>query len=108
MGGDYNEENYGLGANCNNYHVGLYKNSINRTSAYVGKSWIGCVKYICAGGALMLVTGYEYEPVLAPLPVIKIGGDTKLVLIGAPGVARDSPGFVGASIEIPLAKLGWR
>lgn len=99
--GGYNENNYGLGANCNGYHAGVYKNSIGRLSTYAGKSWMGCVRYMCAGGALLFVTGYDVEPVLAPVPVVTLGERVKLVLIGAPGIAN-SPGFIGAGIEIPV------
>lgn len=100
-GGDYNERNLGAGLSCNGYHVGAYHNSLGRLSTYAGKSWTWCRRSACAGAALLFVTGYKVEPVIAPVPMVSFGGRWKLVLVGTPRMAS-SPGFLGVGIEIPI------
>lgn len=83
-GKDYNERNYGLGGeNCLGTFLGMpirgaagfFRNSNRIDSLYVGGSAtlveLGAVKL---GVALMLVSGYEVEPVKAPFPVMAVEG----------------------------------
>lgn len=101
----YNENNYGLGVNCSSWHVGAYRNSLYRTSAYAGRSFTWCLDAFCAGGLAAIVTGYRAEVAPVLLPLVSFGTDWRVNFIGAP--RTDSvPGFVGMSIEIPVK--GWR
>jgi hypothetical protein len=96
--GDYNEVNPGIGITCNQYHAGAYYNSLRRVSTYVGRSWEWCRGPVCGGVALMAVSGYK-TPVIAPLPMLSIGRDWRLVMIAAPRVVKYSAAFVGFGIQ---------
>ncbi len=100
-GGDYNERNYGAGLNCNKFHAGAFRNSLGRISTYAGKSHTWCRGRICAGGALLFVTGYEIEPVIAPVPIVSVGDAWRLNIIALPSVAGFT-GFVGFGLEVPV------
>lgn len=102
----YNEQNYGVGVRCGDWHVGAYRNSLYRTSVYGGRSWTWCAGSVCAGGAVLAVTGYRPDVIIAPVPLLSIGRDWRVLTIAAPGLGG-SPGFVGVGVEIPL-RGGWR
>lgn len=104
-GGDWNEQNVGIGINYAGYHVGTYRNSMDRQSVYAGRSLTRCAGPWCAGGALMIVTGYSDGPIIAPVPIVSIGNGYRVQLIGTPSIAGVA-GFIGASVEVPVR--GWR
>lgn len=103
----YNERNLGLGVNCAGWHAGAYRNSLDRTSTYVGRSLTWCWDLVCAGGIAAIVTGYRRDIAPALLPLLSIGRDWRVNLIGAPR-SDDFPGFVGVSIEVPVNGWRWR
>lgn len=96
--GDYNEVNPGLGISCNQYHAGFYNNSLGRLSTYLGRSWDYCAGPVCAGVLLVAVSGYN-APVVAPVPMLSVGGDWRLVMVAAPRVTEDSAAFIGFGIQ---------
>lgn len=101
----WNERNYGVGLNRQDVHVGIFKNSMHRTSVYLGRSRTWCLEWLCGGAALIAVTGYDADLIVAPVPMMTIGDDIKIRLIATPRMAG-SPGFIGGGVEFPLG--GWR
>jgi len=102
--GDYNEFNPGIGVSCGQYHAGIYRNSIRRTTIYAGRSWEWCRGPACAGVLLVAASGYK-SPVVAPLPMISIGGGSwRLVMVAAPRVVDDSAAFIGFGIQRRLGE----
>lgn len=99
FGGAYNEDNRGVGVSCDGYHVGTFRNSLDRQSAYLGRSWERCRGPVCAGAGVVAVTGYRSGPVVAPLPLISIGNGTRVALTAMPSVGGMS-GFVGLAMEV--------
>lgn len=108
-GKDYNEANWGAGGeNCLGTFLGMpirgaagfFRNSNRIDSLYVGGSAtlveLGPVKL---GVALMLVSGYEVEPVKAPFPVVAIEGRKLGANLSFFPKTKDNGAAIGAQIK---------
>lgn len=78
---DYEESNWGLGGEqCllgEDVRAvgGFYRNSNRVDSVYFGASWVPLrYKIASAGFAFLMVSGYQVEPVKAPVPVLMLEG----------------------------------
>ncbi len=106
---NYNEENFGIGLNYNNYLIGQYKNSFNKNSVYAGYQLQKRVnKHLAYGLKAGLVTGYtdeEMESVdiggakLFAIPQMSIGYKNINYLIGVIPVDN---GVMTFQLEIKL------
>lgn len=92
VNGNYNEENYGVGINCNNFIAATYKNSYNKQSVLLGYHRNICNQYGCIGLAGGSISGYRYPVFIAPTLVIG-SGNVRLTAI-------PSPYFIGLGLEI--------
>lgn len=101
----WNERNWGVGLNRSGVHAGVFRNSLYRTSIYLGRSHMWCLEWVCGGAAIVAVTGYDPDIVVATVPMISIGREFRLQMIASPRMAG-SPGFIGGGVELPLG--GWR
>lgn len=108
-GADFNERNLGIGVEVvkseNGRLVGgVYRNSIDRTSAYAGYTW---APEILPGARLGMVggvvTGYRLSPAPMLAPVLMLEGKhvgANVILV--PSVGKDVPGMVGLQVKVRL------
>lgn len=91
---DYNEHNYGTGINYNQWVIGGYNNSHEKTSIYAGYEYKQQMNaYAAYGVQAGLLTGYKNSELSAPsyegtflyaLPVLILGKDIKYKIGIAP------------------------
>ena len=107
---DLNEINPGIGLHFTNgdYHkmIGIYKNSVRKTSAYALLGWtpinIGPVHIGAIGGA---VTGYAvpYTPAAGMFTVIDLGKSITLNITAVPTIrSMKVVGFAGFQLSVKL------
>ena len=93
--GDHNlnQRNPGIGVEVNHWHAGEYRNSLDRTSVYVGRDWetSGAVKAGVLAGA---VSGYN-----------RLAGSPVLPLI-APYISAEY-GRVGINVALLPNPIQW-
>lgn len=106
-GHTYRENNYGIGveqrqAGYSN-HVGYYRNSVDRDSFYVGRSF----RYQLGDSAVSvgvfagLVTGYRFAvtPFLAPVVEIQVSKRWAVNVVALPPVPSVTPYVVAAQLK---------
>jgi hypothetical protein len=101
--GRYCERNGGVGARLDSgawagWAAGAYRNSLCRTSVYVGREWVRPVAGpLHVGVVVALSSGYRFAVVPAVLPEIVVRFDRfEVALIVQPFEIRHSPAFVAA------------
>ena len=104
--GDYCESNHGIGVRIDDgewagWAVGMYRNSLCRTTVYVGKEWthhLGGPFHV--GVLAAAATGYRWAVIPAVLPeiVVKVGRFEGAVVL-QPLDIEQSPAFIAAQLR---------
>lgn len=94
--GNFNEINPGLYCQTENYEIGVYHNSLSKTSVYAARNFQGENWGLMAG----MVTGYHYKIIPAVVPsyrfLIKHKTHTKISVILP---FKNSPLTLGISLQ---------
>ncbi|TAN09179.1 MAG: hypothetical protein EPN34_14745 [Burkholderiaceae bacterium] len=86
----------------NGFAVGVYKNSLCRTSVYIAKEFAYSFVPAITGGVLVgAVTGYRWKitPVVLPEIVFRLTDSVKLAALIQPITTRIMPAFVAVQLR---------
>lgn len=97
----YNNKNPGVFVRKNNIQTGIYKNSVDKTTAYVGLTKdVQVVKNLSVGGMVGVGTGYSKSVVPMLVTSVKIGDNVRISYIPEIKTKKFyTPHVVHASVE---------